>query len=57
MSPLQALHAGGLRVVLDVVYNHTFHSGLPSRDQAQHRHLARNFLRMMLLLKDSMTVP
>ena len=24
---LQALHAAGLRVVLDVVYNHTFHSG------------------------------
>ncbi len=26
-SSVQALHAAGLRVVLDVVYNHTFHSG------------------------------
>lgn len=26
---VQALHGIGLRVVLDVVYNHTFHSGEP----------------------------
>ena len=25
---VQAIHKMGLRVVLDVVYNHTFHSGL-----------------------------
>ena len=25
---VQALHGMGLRIVLDVVYNHTFHSGL-----------------------------
>lgn len=25
---VQAIHGMGLRVVLDVVYNHTFHSGL-----------------------------
>ena len=30
---VQALHAMGLRVVLDVVYNHTFHSGLDGEQQ------------------------
>ena len=28
---VQALHKLGLRVVLDVVYNHTFHSGLDGK--------------------------
>lgn len=28
---VSALHSMGLRVVLDVVYNHTFHSGMDGR--------------------------